>query len=141
MYMKKFGLVVFIVGVLAVLGVYAQSMGIGSRRMADYVPKPVLVYPVTDKVVLTGKSALEFKWSPHEGRLFGRRCYDFRLYRGYDMVESTLIFKTKVPGARHMLDVNSDLFENSHVYTWSLRQVYRGTGKSRRSFQSFRVIK
>ena len=55
-----------------------------------FVPEVSLVSPVTDTVDLTGKDNLDFEWSPHEGDRTKREYYDFRLYKGYQMLESTL---------------------------------------------------
>jgi hypothetical protein len=111
------------------------------RMSLGYVPNPRIITPSSDKVQLSGKKEMQFKWSPHEGDRFQRKYYDFRLYKGYDMLESTLIFKDRVPAGEHELQVKTDLFKNGEVYTWSLRQVYRGSSKSQRSVWSFRVFK
>jgi hypothetical protein len=57
------------------------------------------------------------------------------------MVESTLILKKGIPPDTFYVSVKTDLFKDGHVYTWSLRQVYDVSGKSRRSFHSFKVVK
>ena len=114
-----------------------RVIGVGA-----YVPQPKLISPVGENVDLRGKSSLEFIWSPHESRsVGGRRYFDFRIYKGYQMLESTLVFKEKVPGSRYKADVNSNIFENGQIYTWSLRQGYKTMGKSRRSSNSFMVVK
>ncbi|MGB2631281.1 MAG: hypothetical protein WBD24_05465 [Candidatus Omnitrophota bacterium] len=120
---------------------YAQVSMSSYGGRADYVPMPRLLSPTTTEVNLSGKEALEFKWSPHEGLRLGRKYYDFRLYEGFDMLERTLLFKERVPGNKYEISLDAEMFLPGKVYTWSLRQVYRGVGKSRRSFHSFRVIK
>ncbi|MGB2599206.1 MAG: hypothetical protein WBB86_00250 [Candidatus Omnitrophota bacterium] len=113
----------------------------GGRR--DFAPEPRLLSPVEELVSLKRQTELTFKWSPHETLLSGsaRKYYDFRLYRGYELVKSALIFKEKVPGNKHSISLNSELFKDKETYTWSVRQVYRDGGKSRRSVSSFKVIK
>jgi len=117
-----------------------QYMGrIGGNE--TYVPKPRLLEPIVDEVDLAGKKSLLFRWSPHEGRSFGRSYYDFRLYKGYQMLEGTRVLKRRVPPKEYQTAVEAGKFEKGQAYTWSLRQVYRGTGKSDRSVSSFKVIK
>ena len=107
----------------------------------EVVPRPRLIAPITQKVILTGKDNLEFRWSPHEGDQTKRECYDFRLYDGYYMLSSKLMLNKQIPANEFGLVLKSDMFRHNHVYTWSLRQVYTGSIKSRRSYSSFRVIK
>jgi hypothetical protein len=104
------------------------------------IPQPRLISPITDTVDLTGQDKLVFRWSTIEGDTFRRSYYDFRLYKGYDMVESTLIFKKQVPPLEGELALDASMFEDGQVYTWSLRQKYSG-GKSEKSYQPFKVIK
>jgi hypothetical protein len=112
----------------------------GGRR--DYVPQPRLRSPVGELVSLKGQTELTFEWSPHETLRLGaaRKYYDFRLYRGYNMVEAALVIKKRVPGNKHSISLNSELFKNRETYTWSIRQVYQAVGKSQRSFSSFKVV-
>ncbi|MCX5678850.1 MAG: hypothetical protein NTY76_07065 [Candidatus Omnitrophica bacterium] len=107
----------------------------------DFTPEPTLISPTTEKVDLTGKTGLEFKWSSHEARRGFRKYYDFRLYKGYDMLEKSLLMKKEVDPNTYEFSVKSDTFSDGEVYTWSLRQVYDGMQKSRRSTASFKVIK
>jgi hypothetical protein len=135
---------ILILAVITVISISAASTSEafhGCRVAMGFAPSPRLVSPSSDKVQLTGKSDMEFVWSPHEGDRLQRRYYDFRLYKGYDMLEATLIFKERVSAGKHQLAVKTDLFKNGEVYTWSLRQVYRDSSKSRRSIRSFRVLK
>jgi len=130
----------------AVLALSAAT--VSAQRIADFeigqtsfVPKPRLIAPATDVVDLTGKEGLEFKWSPHEGDQVKRDHYDFRLYSGYNMVESTRILKMRISPRQWSIILKAEMFEDAQVYTWSLRQVYTGSAKSWRSFESFKVIK
>ena len=136
--MKRIIPITLILLSLLTVSVYAQSFR-GSSS-SSYVPRPQLMYPITEEVDLTGKPQLEFRWSPHKGLFMDRRYYDFRLYKGYDMNASTLILKERVPYNRYDFSISSDAFENNQVYTWSLRAV-SFSAKSQRSYQSFRVTK
>ena len=102
------------------------------------VPAPRLMSPFAGEVVLTGKSSLTFEWST-EGDPTRRQYYDFRIYKGRDMLASTLIYKEKITA--YKTDVKADLFQNGGVYTWAVRQVYGGGDKSRRNFSSFKITK
>ena len=136
---KKISLVLIFVLMASVAfsQVSISGRGYGGRR--DYVPSPKLLSPIQETVSLKGKEELTFKWSPHRSRSSGSKYYDFRLYGGYNMVESSLILKEQVPGNKHSISLGSGQFKNGEIYTWSVRQVYRGIGKSDRSFSSFKV--
>lgn len=126
---------------LSVTAAFAQRIAEFEIGQTSFIPKPRLIAPATDIVDLTGRDALEFKWSPHEGDQVRRDHYDFRLYRGYNMVESTRILKMRISPRQWSIILKADIFEDAQVYTWSLRQVYTGSAKSWRSFESFTVIK
>ena len=116
----------------------SNSYMLGRDVFSENIPQPILKEPVTDKVDLSGKSELIFKWSPHEGDISRRKYYDFRLYDGYQMIESNLILQNNIPPNQHEFAVSADTFKLNQVYTWSLRQTYR-SGKSQRSTSSFTV--
>ncbi len=105
-----------------------------------FVPTPDLraPIPVHEKVDLKRKEALPFEWSM-EGDPIRRDYYDFRIYKGYEMLASTLIFQQKTQVPRVL--VPSSLFEADQVYTWAVRQVYKQGQKSRRNFDSFTAIR
>jgi hypothetical protein len=117
----------------------SDSFIIGSEGPYGHIPQPILKEPVSDKVDLNGKRELLFRWSSHEGDISQRKWYDFRLYEGYQMVESNLILQQNVLPNKYEITVNSDIFKLNQVYTWSVRQTYR-VGKSQRSTSSFTVI-
>jgi len=121
-------------------GSQAYTILQGSSALSQ-APEVRLIKPVQEEVVLSGEKELEFKWSPHEGSLSDRQYYDFRLYKGYDMVESNLILKKRIPHNTYQVSLNADLFEDGRIYTWSLRQVYNDSRKGIRSYQSFKVVK
>ena len=122
---------------------YPAGFGGSLGSMMGYVPEPRLLYPTDATLNLTGQEDVRFKWSIHEARSMGsgRRYFEFRLYKGYDMLESTLIFKEDIYGDKDSIVLDSGIFENGAIYTWSLKQCYKGVGKSKRSFHSFKVIK
>lgn len=108
-------------------------------KFFDSLPGPRLIYPASDKVILGGEDFLEFKWITRD--LFDADYYDFRLYKGYDMLAGNLIFKERIPASDSTIQIKSSLFENGQVYTLSLRVVVTGGQKSDRSFVSFKIIK
>lgn len=107
----------------------------------DYAPQVRLISPVGVTIDLAAAGGILFKWSWTEGNRFERRYYDFRIYKGYDMLESTLIFKAQIAPDTDRVFINAAVFKDSGVYTWSVRQRYYGMAKSRRSYASFRIIK
>ncbi|MDP8298906.1 MAG: hypothetical protein P9L88_03295 [Candidatus Tantalella remota] len=137
---NKYYLIALVCVSILFAGTQAQGFVTGNTLRTGYVPSPRLMKPSGDVVTLS-EGPLLFKWSSHEGLGRARKSYDFRIYRGYEMVEDTLLFKDKVPGSRHTIEISPDLFEDGKVYTWSLRTVYRGIGKSSRSSSSFTIIK
>lgn len=120
----------------------SDAVAFGFNRRIDYnVPKPVLLSPIGDEQDISGKSSLEFRWSPHEGRSLGRKYYELKLYKGYEMLEKTLISKQRIKAGESMINMDAAQFKNGEIYTWSLRQVLNDGQKSDRAFASFRVIK
>jgi hypothetical protein len=111
--------------------------GIGSRGLFNFIPAPWLLEPASDSVNLAGKESLEFKWKPDLS--VNTDYYDFRLYKGYDMLASTLILKQRVTSNEFSFKIKSDIFETGQTYTWSLRRVILSGEKSDRSFSSFKV--
>jgi hypothetical protein len=124
---------------LLVVMTFADANMHARNAFSSNIPQPRLIEPVKDKIDLSGVGELVFKWSPHEGNIAQRRYYDFRLYEGYQLVESDLIFQKDVPYNEHQIILSTDMFKLNQAYTWSLRQNYR-SGKSRRSTSSFIII-
>jgi hypothetical protein len=138
--MLKISFICFMVFLFIFAGAsFVHPSSFSKNIFTSNIPQPVLKEPVTGKVGLSGMSELVFRWSPHEGNISQRKHYDFRLYEGYQMIESNLILQNNVSPSQHQLAVNTDIFKINQVYTWSLRQVYR-SGKSQRSTSSFTVI-
>jgi hypothetical protein len=135
-------IMIIVLGIVCLLANTATAaLMMRERSMSDNVPDPVLLSPVQESVDLTGKASLEFRWSPHERARGFRRFYDFRLYEGTNEVESTRIYKEEVPPEQHNKSLPTKMFDNGKVYTWTLRQVYDEGRKSRRSYNTFKVVK
>ena len=105
----------------------------------DYPDPPVLLYPVSEKVVLTGEDFLEFRWDIRD--ITDTRYYDFRLYKGYDTYQKNLILKEQIPNDTFSFKVESAVFENNQVYTWTLKRINLAGQKSDLVYNSFKVIK
>ncbi len=137
--------------IIIVLALLLVTSGAWARGMRDvyvetggaigFVPEPTLVSPVTDQVDLKGKEALVFEWNPFPGDIVRRDYYDFRVYKGTNRVEDNLIYKEKIGKSTYQVSLDANRFENGQIYTWSVRQVYGGGFKSRKSYQSFKVAK
>jgi hypothetical protein len=129
------------VGMLFLPETVTSGMIYGRAGSIDYAPQVRIISPDDKTVDLTGQECLVLHWSWIEGDRMERQYYDVRIYRGYDMLESTLIFKIQTAPDADRICVRSDLFANGGIYTWSIRQRYIGLAKSRRSYASFGVIK
>ncbi|MBN1405677.1 MAG: hypothetical protein JW946_04090 [Candidatus Omnitrophica bacterium] len=128
---------------LCILAVLPGSLSaLGTQELFfNTVPAPRLISPVTEIVNLAGKDTLKFSWSPHETAAGFKMYNDFRIYKGYETKENTLIFKNRVKPNEWNINVGSALFENNQVYTWSLKFVFSEGRNSQKSYQSFKVIK
>jgi len=136
----KIKVFIFAILFLTVGNISAYSYMAGKDFFADNIPQPRLIEPVTDILNIPSEGGVAFRWSPHEGDFSQRKYYDFRLYKGYQTVESGLIYKQNISPNQCRIEMPVDTFDPGQVYTWSLRQVYR-LGKSRRSTSSFTAIK
>lgn len=101
-------------------------------------PAPRLRYPINETAVIAGDEPLEFRWWDTQN---GIRAYTIKIYKGYNMYASGLIYKKELPSYASSLKVSQDLFEDGQVYTWSLLCVSLAGFRSERSFNSFKVIK
>ncbi|MDD5108796.1 MAG: hypothetical protein PHC29_04735 [Candidatus Omnitrophica bacterium] len=101
-------------------------------------PEPRLKYPINDTVILSGNEPLEFGWWNDFEQTNG---YIFKIYKGYNMYASNLVFKKDLPFSASSIKVKSGLFDANQVYTWSLVRIGFGGYKSDKSFNSFKVIK
>ena len=134
-------LILIAVMLTANISCFGAQVWAGSTRLQDYVPRPELLAPVSDNVDLRGQKELVFRWSSHKRPRKGVKSYDFRLYNGFEMLESTLIHKELIPGLTYGIVLNADQFTGGNVYTWSLKQIAQDGKKSERSFSSFKVLK
>lgn len=141
--MKRRKLFFIVLTIFLVLPLSVQSIKYAkaSETNDDLAPEPWLLEPVLEAVDLTGKDTLAFKWRPDPGPLLYRKCYDFRLYKGYQTYESTQILKKRVDPNVYSVVLDASLFEDGQVYTWTLRQVYCDIRKSDAAYNSFTVIK
>ncbi len=101
-------------------------------------PEPRLRYPISETAVLAAGEPLEFEWWNYEE---GIRGYTIRIYKGYNMYASALIHKEDLPSGASSVKIDSSMFEDGQVYTWSLNCVSYAGYKSDRSFNSFKVVK
>jgi hypothetical protein len=133
-----FSAAVTVVILLSVFGNAASFMGNDIGQPAS-TPGPVLLYPVTDRVDLTGKESVVFKWEKIDAIRI--REYDFRLYKGYATTAGSLMIKKKVPVDEYPIAIASKEFDLNQVYTWVLTEIFDNGIKSDKSFSSFKIIK
>jgi len=129
-----------VVFILVLLGFSALAHAAAFRCIigpTDYIPEPKLVYPYTEEVDLTGKEYLEFKWDT----VVLADYFDFKIYKGRDEIAANLIFKQHLMSGAYSFNIKSDVFQDDQVYTWSLKTIIVGVGKSDESFISFKIIK
>lgn len=130
-------LTIVIFGSLIILCSFAKNFEMSPGGIG-VLPEPRIKFPTSEKVALTGKEYLEFKWLSYYA---GVDRYEFRLYKGYNMYLKDLLIKQTLPRHIASFKVHADEFENNQVYTWSLLQVSFTGEKSDKSFCSFTVIK
>ena len=104
----------------------------------NYVPEPRLKFPIYDSVELVRNQPLEFQWWNDYRDIRG---FTIKIYKGYNMVASSLIYKEELPADASTVKVSSELFNDGQVYTWSLIQISTAGYKSDKSFNSFKVIR
>jgi len=139
--MLRIGVIVVAVSILLFTATYCANGSIYNESVvSDNIPRPRVIAPDSDIIDLSGKKELVFKWSPHEGDVYQRKYYDFRLYEGLQTLGPNLMLKKRVGKNKHQFSVDAGLFKAGAEYTWSIRQKYR-SGKSLRTTNSFKVIK
>ena len=104
-------------------------------------PQPRLIRPVVEVVDLRGKKELAFEWSTHEQPVSGRSCYQFKVYKGYQMYVTDLIIKKELSRGANEIKINADNFHNGETYTWALRQRSNDFQWSDYGYHSFKVVK
>jgi len=105
----------------------------------DFRPAADLFYPTTEDIDLSGRDVLQFKWEQKD--IIQTDHYEFKLYKGYNMSDSTLVLKQNVSRGQYPFELPAENFEINQVYTWSLKQVYLSGTKSDKAFSSFKIIK
>ncbi len=120
------------------VGLFLSSPASASvtHRVRTEPPPPRLLLPNEELSILNGEPA-EFRWS-QDLYLRSGGFYDFRIYEGSKQVQSTLIFKSRVPSNKHSIQVSADFFRDGKLYAWSIRSV-TPHGKSRSNYSVFRV--
>lgn len=137
--MKKIALFLALILISNPIYVYARPIRPISEVIADYVPAPVLLTPIVTEIQSGEADMVQFKWSPHEGDAGKRDYYEFKIYKGYDMLEETLIFKERLSGDNYQYNISADRFEKGQVYTWALRQAYNSGNRSDWAHASFNL--
>ncbi|MBM3244367.1 MAG: hypothetical protein FJZ15_01050 [Candidatus Omnitrophica bacterium] len=117
---------------------FADTTGLfGSRGIGDAPPSPRMLAPVKEQIDLTGKDALEFQWSTSD--YIGTSEYQFRLYKGYNRNSGNLVFEQDCDGSTGSVEVKASTFEAGQVYTWVVRRITIGGGKSDPVSSSFQI--
>ena len=127
---------------LAVLALFLFTPDSYGRMQSPnfrFAPAPILFYPVTKKIDLTGKDYLKFQWEQID--LIFTDHYDFRLYKGYVTSASNLVLRQNLSPGQYPFKVPVSQLETGQVYTWILRQVFLGGEKSDPVFGYFEIIK
>jgi len=117
----------------------AIAFDLGTKNFFDNPPPARLMYPAGETADFSGKNALEFQWSddcPTE-----TEGYEFKLYNGYGMNESNLLYKENLSSSADSVKIAGDKFEDGQVYTWSIKRIANGGRKSDPAYNSFRVKK
>lgn len=127
-----------LVCVAVFLGVFSLPAYAAYSRKQNMLPAPMLIAPADD-ADLSGKEALEFRWSP-EGDRTGFDYYDFRLYKGNQDYEPGLMMKAQVPAGQTSYSVPVSQFEAGQTYTWSVRMA-GGSRKGAKAYSVFKVAK
>jgi len=134
----------FLLILLVMVISFTVFMGDGMAKMGSggggRVPEPQLVFPLSEVVDITGKDNIEFRWIKF---IAGTSVsyYDFKLYKGYVMNDATVLFQKKLSGSDSKIALDSKMFEDGQVYTWSLRMQIMGQGRGDRSYHSFKIKK
>lgn len=115
----------------------AQRGGFGAGKGIFFSAPPRLMSPVTDNIDLSGKKTLEFRWICE---MINTDGFDFRLYKGYNPIASTLIRKEKISKDNTAFNLDAGIFETGQSYTWSLQRTVLSGEKSDRVYASFKVI-
>lgn len=132
-------LIIFLLVIFPVLSTQAGSISF-SLESGGYndIPQPRLRSPIYDSVILTQNQPMEFKWWNDVAQTRG---FIFKIYKGYNMYAANLMQKEELSSDTSLIQLDSNLFADGQVYTWSLIRVSSNGYKSDKSFNSFKVIK
>jgi hypothetical protein len=136
---KKFCWAAFLYIALIFLVNHPLCYGRSLIEDRESMPGPTLLYPGTQDIDLKSQAFLEFRWERTDRVTTDH--YEFRLYKGYQTVEDTLLLKKQLSTDEFPFKLDASTFEVNQVYTWSLTQVYSDGRKSDKSFASFKIIK
>ncbi|MBM3243978.1 MAG: hypothetical protein FJZ12_04000, partial [Candidatus Omnitrophica bacterium] len=100
---------------------YASGLSLNNGISGWSFPGPDLFAPITEDIDLSGKECLEFKWRRTDSAF--TRYYDFRLYEGYQVIESSRILKEHINLQDYPFRVDARELQKDKVYTWVLIQV------------------
>lgn len=128
------GLVISLL-LLGTTDTHSLFMSRGSASMDG----PRLMSPTTEDIDLSGKDNLEFRWQ-RPGPQF-LNYLEFKVYKGYQTIDTTLLVKNNYPGNQYPIYVPSSTFEAGQVYSWTMRYVLSTGQKSRRTSATFTVVK
>ncbi len=133
-------LLLLIAGAAISLFLWSGQGDCASSRLDAFhsLPGPELFYPVTENIDLSGREFLEFKWRITEPVV--TELYIFKLYKGYNTVDSTLIRRLEVRIRDYPVRIPVKDLEAGQVYTWSLQQVVFTGFKSDRSYGTFKIV-
>lgn len=118
-----------------------RTSGLRSGFFTSIQSAPQLLYPLSEEADLTGKGSLEFKWFAGAGDLVRLDHYEFRLYKGYRTIASSLLLKNRLPAVSYSIGIEAELFDDNQIYTWTLRKAFLDGKKGELSSNSFRIIK
>ncbi len=127
-----FGICLILLAVLFWPSSLSASQG---YRVKTSFPAPRLLSP-SEELLISDSGTAEFRWS--QAYLPRGGFYDFRIYEGTKQVQSTLIFKSRVPSNKTSIQVSADFFIDGKLYAWSVRSV-APRDKSRSNYSIFRV--
>jgi len=123
---------------LLIAPVFADTTGLfGSRGIGDAPPSPRLLAPIKEQIDLAGRDVLEFQWSTSD--YIGTGQYQFRLYKGYNRNSGNLVFEQDCDGSTGSVEVKASTFDSGQVYTWVIRRITIGGGKSDPVSSSFQI--
>lgn len=136
--------VVYITLIIILMSAFASTTALAfyaGRKKTGMFPAPRMISPITEEVDLSPKEALLFRWSPYRGGASALIYFDFRIYKGYEAIESALVYKEKLTARKSNIEISADTFDSGDIYTWSIRYKNKDGTYSPKNFHSFKVIK